>query len=95
MEGLMERDDLVLVLVRRYGLSDFAGELEGCFIGFGAAVADEGSRCGGEAAGRVGELDELFGEEAGVGVVVEIGCMDQLPSLFVRSLVFELFMYGL
>jgi hypothetical protein len=95
MEGLMERDDFVLVLVGRFGLSDFASEFEGCFIGFGAAVADEGSRCGGEAAGRVGELDELFGEEAGVGIVVEIGGMDQLPSLFLRLLVFEISMYGL
>ena len=78
----MKRDDLVLVLVGGYGLSDFASELEGCFVGFGATVADEGSRCGGEAASRVGKLDKLFGEEAGVGIVVEIGGMDQLPSLF-------------
>jgi hypothetical protein len=76
MEGLVERNDLVLVLSWRYGLSDLARKLKGRFVGFRAAIAYEGPRCGRKAAGSVGKLDELFREKAGVGIVVEIGGVD-------------------
>jgi len=60
MERLVERNNFIFRFLRGYGLSDLTGELEGCLIGFGATIANEGSRCGGEATGSMCELYELF-----------------------------------
>ena len=71
----------MLVLIRRYRLSDFARELYGGLVGFGTAVADEGTSCAGEATGRVRELDELLREQTGVWVMIEVRRVHELSGL--------------
>lgn len=89
MERAMKRNEFVLVFIGREGLSDLARELYGSLIGFGAAIAYEGAGCAGEATGRVRELDKLLREEAGMGVVVEVGSMHELLGLNIDQLVPE------
>jgi len=72
----VERKDLVLAAGGVEHAAGFASEFEGGFVGFGAGVADEDFGGGGHAAGGEGGLNEGFGEEAGPGVVVEVGDVD-------------------
>lgn len=82
MKGAVEGDDFVLVLVGRYGLSDLAGKLQRCLVGFGTAIADE-CVCGiGHASRRMCQLNKLLGQQASVGVVIEVGSVDKATSLY-------------
>lgn len=81
MERVVERDELMLVFVWRHRLSDLAGELDGSFVGFGAAVANERSGRTGKTTSRVCKLDKLFGKKAGMWVVVQIRGVHELLGL--------------
>lgn len=67
------------------GFADFAGEFDGSFVGFGAGVADEDFGGSVHCAGGAGFGDDLFGELAGPGVVIEIGSVDESTSLCILS----------
>jgi len=68
----VEGDEVVLGAGRVEGAADFAGELYGGFIGFGAGVADEDAGGVVHGAGGAGLFDEELGEGAGPGVMVEV-----------------------
>lgn len=68
----MEGDDFVLRAGGGAHFPYFPRKLQGGFVGFGARVADEGSRGGGHAAGGFCLFDEELGERAGPGVMVEV-----------------------
>lgn len=68
----MEGEDFVLGTGRGASLTDFAGEFDGSFVGFGARVADEDLGGGVHCACGAGFSDDQFGELAGPGVMVEI-----------------------
>ena len=77
MEGGVEADDFVRGARGLAHLADFAGELDGGFVGFGAGVADEDFGGGGHGARGERLFDHELGEGAGPGVVVEVRGVDQ------------------
>jgi len=81
MERVVERNEVMLCAGGIKGAADFAGELYGGFVGFGAGVADEDA--GGVVHGTrgAGLFDEELGEGAGPGVVIEVGCVYELAGL--------------
>ena len=85
MEGTVKGEDFVLRTGRHAHFADLASELDGCFVGFRAGVADEGFGGGVHCASGESFGYDLFGEFAGPRVVVKVGSVDKSASLFVHS----------
>lgn len=70
---------------RHAHFADLASELNGCFVGFRAGVADEGFGGGMHCASGESFGDDLFGEFTDPRVVVKVGGVDKSAGLFIHS----------
>jgi len=77
VEGVVERDELVLGAGGVQGPTDLAGELDSGLVGLGSGVGDENLRRITHSPGRASLFDQQLTQSTGPGVVVEIGSVNE------------------